>query len=48
LDFRHAIGLAPRSVFDVLAQAAVKQKVDQLSKKIPCGSSSSYSEKICL
>jgi hypothetical protein len=40
---------APRSVFDVLAQAAVKQKVDQFSKKIPCGNSAgSYSEKTCL
>lgn len=48
-DFRHAIELAPKNVFDVVAQAAVKQKVDLLSKRIPCGrSGGADSEKTCL
>jgi tetratricopeptide (TPR) repeat protein len=38
-DFRHALQLAPKNIFDLVAQAAVKQKVEQLSKKVPCGSS---------
>ena len=38
-DFRHALQLAPQSIFDVVAQAAVKQKADQLAKKVPCGNS---------
>jgi siroheme synthase len=38
-DFRRATELAPKNVFDVVVQAAAKQKVEQLSKRIPCGSS---------
>jgi tetratricopeptide (TPR) repeat protein len=38
-DFRRATELAPAGVFDVLAQAASKQKIQQLSKQIPCGNS---------
>jgi tetratricopeptide (TPR) repeat protein len=38
-DFRRATQLTPTSVFDVLAQAASKQKIQQLSKQLPCGSS---------
>jgi tetratricopeptide (TPR) repeat protein len=38
-DFRRATQLTASSVFDVLAQAASKQKIQQLSKQIPCGSS---------
>jgi tetratricopeptide (TPR) repeat protein len=38
-DFRRATQLAPTGVFDVLAQAASKQKIQQLSKQAPCGSS---------
>jgi Uncharacterized enzyme of heme biosynthesis len=37
-DFRRATQLAPKSVFDVLAQANAKQKIQQLSKRLPCGS----------
>jgi tetratricopeptide (TPR) repeat protein len=40
-DFRHALELAPRSVFDAVAQAAAKQKVEQLAKRVPCGGSGS-------
>jgi tetratricopeptide (TPR) repeat protein len=38
-DFRHAIQLAPKNVFDVVAQTAIKQKVEQVSKRVPCGNS---------
>jgi tetratricopeptide (TPR) repeat protein len=37
-DFRRATQLAATSVFDVLAQAESKQKIQQLTKRIPCGS----------
>jgi tetratricopeptide (TPR) repeat protein len=38
-DFRRATELAATSVFDVLAQAESKQRIQQLSKRIPCGNS---------
>jgi cytochrome c-type biogenesis protein CcmH/NrfG len=38
-DYRSATQLAPKNVFDILAQAQAKQKIQQLSKKIPCGNS---------
>jgi hypothetical protein len=31
-------------VFDILAQAQAKQKIQQLSKKIPCGNSARKDE----
>jgi tetratricopeptide (TPR) repeat protein len=37
-DFRHALQLPPKNIFDIAAQAIVRQKVEQLSKRIPCGS----------
>ena len=37
-DYRRATELAQRSVFESLAQANAKQKVQQLSKRVPCGS----------
>jgi uncharacterized protein HemY len=40
-DFRKATLLAPSSVFDVLAQAESKRKIQELSKKVPCGSGQS-------
>jgi tetratricopeptide (TPR) repeat protein len=40
-DYRRATELTPRNVFDSLAQANAKQKIQQLSKKIPCGSTGS-------
>jgi len=40
-DYRRATELAPRSVFETLAQANAKQKVQQLSKRVPCGSMAS-------
>jgi tetratricopeptide (TPR) repeat protein len=36
-DFRHALQFPPKNVFDVAAQTVIKQKVNQLSKRIPCG-----------
>jgi len=36
-DYRHAASLAPRGVFDTIAQAQAREKVKQLSKKVPCG-----------
>jgi tetratricopeptide (TPR) repeat protein len=38
-DFRHATQLAPASVFESLAQAEAKRKIQELSKKVPCGDS---------
>jgi Tfp pilus assembly protein PilF len=38
-DYKSATQLAPSSVFDILAQAQSKQKIQQLSKSIPCGGS---------
>jgi tetratricopeptide (TPR) repeat protein len=35
-DFRRAVELKPRSVFDVAAQGSLKKKIEQLSKQIPC------------
>ena len=37
-DFRRATQLAPASVFEALAQAESKRKIQGLSKKVPCGS----------
>jgi Tfp pilus assembly protein PilF len=38
-DFRRATQLRPGSAFDLLAQAESKQKLQQLSKRLPCGDS---------
>lgn len=37
-DYRRATELKPASVFDVLAQAELKRKIQELSKRLPCGS----------
>ena len=36
-DFRRATQLPPTSVFDTLAQTESKRKIQELSKKVPCG-----------
>ena len=36
-DFRRATQLAPVSVFEAMAQAESKRKIQELSKKVPCG-----------
>jgi tetratricopeptide (TPR) repeat protein len=38
-DFRRATQLAPTGVFESLAQAEAKRKIQELSKKVPCGGS---------
>jgi len=38
-DFRRATELKPAGVFDILAQAESKRKIQELSKRLPCGSS---------
>jgi tetratricopeptide (TPR) repeat protein len=38
-DFRRATQLTPAGVFDVLAQAESKRKIQELSKRLPCGGS---------
>jgi uncharacterized protein HemY len=38
-DYRRATQLAPAGVFDVLAQAESKRKIQELSKRLPCGGS---------
>ena len=35
-DYRRATELKPLNVFETLAQAESKKKVDQLSKRVPC------------
>jgi len=47
-DYRRATQLPAAGVFDVLAQAAARQKIQQLPKKVPCGNSSSGTEGTCL
>ena len=37
-DLRRATQLAPRNVFEAAAQSAARQKLQQLAKRIPCGS----------
>jgi tetratricopeptide (TPR) repeat protein len=36
-DLRKAAELKPKSVFDTLAQAAARQRADELAKRAPCG-----------
>jgi uncharacterized protein HemY len=38
-DFRRATQLAPLNVFEQLAQAEAKRKIQELSKKVPCAGS---------
>ena len=40
-DFKHALEFPPKNIFDITAQALIKQKVEQLSKRVPCGTSRS-------
>ena len=37
-DFRRATEFPPKNVFETLAQTQAKQKIQQLSKRVPCGS----------
>ena len=43
-DYRSATELTPTSVFDILAQVQSKAKIQELSKRIPCGNAG-HSEK---
>ena len=36
LDYRRATQLPPRNVYESAAQESAKQKLQQLSKRIPC------------
>src|SRR5262249_15012638 len=36
-DYKSATELPAKTVFDILAQAQAKQKILQLSKRVPCG-----------
>lgn len=47
-DYRRVTQLPAVTVFDVLAQAEARQKVQQLSKKVPCGNSASSTAGTCL
>ena len=38
-DLRKATGFSPRTVFEALAQADAKKRIEQLNKAIPCTSS---------
>src|SRR5262249_21733527 len=38
-DFRKATELPPKGLFDAIAQARAKKQIEQLGKRIPCGSS---------
>jgi len=35
-DFRKATELSPKGLFDVVAQAAAKKRIEQLGKRLPC------------
>jgi tetratricopeptide (TPR) repeat protein len=47
-DYKSATHLAPASVFDVLAQAQSRQKIQQLGKRLPCGSGQGGKDDTCL
>jgi tetratricopeptide (TPR) repeat protein len=47
-DYRRATQLPAASVFDIKSQNEARQKVQQLSKKVPCGNSSSGGSGTCL
>jgi tetratricopeptide (TPR) repeat protein len=36
-DFRRATELKPKGIFDLLAQAEAKKRIQSLSKRVPCG-----------
>jgi hypothetical protein len=36
-DLRMAAGLTPKTVFETLAQAGAKKRIEELSKRDPCG-----------
>jgi uncharacterized protein HemY len=38
-DFRRATELTATGVFDILAQAESRRKIQELSKRLPCGAS---------
>jgi tetratricopeptide (TPR) repeat protein len=40
-DFRRATQLTPQSAFDALAQTDAKKRIEQLSKRVPCGGAGS-------
>jgi regulator of sirC expression with transglutaminase-like and TPR domain len=39
-DFRRSTELKPKGVFDLLAQADAKKRIQQMTKRLPCGNSS--------
>ncbi len=48
-DYRSATQLAAKGVSDILAQAQSRQKIQHLSKSIPCsGSAGSNKDETCL
>jgi len=48
-DYKSATQLAPKGVFDIVAQAQSRQKIQQLSKSIPCsGGARSNKDETCL
>jgi tetratricopeptide (TPR) repeat protein len=48
-DFRKAIELAPKGVFDAVAQASAKKRIEQLSKQVPCaGAGRTSGSETCL
>jgi hypothetical protein len=36
-DLRKATTLAPKNIFDTVAQAGAKKRIDELAKRVPCG-----------
>ena len=47
-DLRKTTEMKPKTVFDMLAQATAKQRVQQLSKQLPCGSTGGAMNSSCL
>jgi hypothetical protein len=47
-DLRKAADLKPKTVFDAMAQTNAKQRAQQLSKRLPCGSAGANMNNTCL
>jgi hypothetical protein len=37
VDLRKTTSLAPKNIFDTVAQAGAKKRIDELAKHVPCG-----------
>ena len=47
-DFRRATELPPKNVFDVIAQVDAKKRMDEINKRVPCGTARANGTDTCL